>query len=481
MPKPRLLPILPLFCWLIGGCADHDDGRGALAGLDQSAPGFVARPFAPGVISTPEHQERDMTIASDWSELYFTRDSRIWSMPREADGWGDPRPISFSADAQELEPFLDSRNRKLYFVSNMPLDASAEPGEFHIWSAERTSGGWSAPELVYSEIAYYPAIARARLLYYTSADNDIYRARLENGRLVNAERLDDSVNTPNAEYNAFVGPDESFLIFTSHGHGYWLDGGDLYICFRKPNGDWSKAKNMGPGVNSSSMDYCPSLSPDGRYLFFASRRGGSEDIYWVDGRIVDVLRTSDLDFGRQLYEVAARHGLSAMTEELDRLDLAFSEYCSFDAELLNSVADRLLGNNLPDPAAGVLRLCDERYPGQLTPVRRLKLATLEADSAAWGQAVREIRGLEPTPPELERRINLLGYQFLMVRRLDAAGQVMRLNTELFPASANTWDSYAEILVAVGDTAGAISNYRKSLALDSTNQNAKNLLNRLGAR
>jgi|GEM_PF-1872326 len=481
MPKTRSLPIYLLFCWLIASCSDHDNGRIALAGLDQTPPGFVARSFAAGVISTPEHQERDMAIASDWSELYFTRDSRIMSMSREADGWGDPRSIPFSAAAGEFEPFLAGRDRRLYFVSDRPLDPSAEPGEFHIWTAERTPSGWSSPEVLYSEVAFYPTIANDNLLYYTSADNDIYRARLEDGRLVNPERLDDSVNTPNAEYNAFVAPDESFLIFTSLGHGYWLDGGDLYICFRKPNGGWSGAKNMGPGVNSSSIDYCPSLSPDGRYLFFASRRGGSEDIYWVDGRIIDVLRTTDLDFGRQLYEVAARHGLSAMTEKLDRLEATFSEYCAFDAELLNSVADRLVGNNLPDQAAGVLRLCAERHPGQLTPVQRLKLARLEADSAAWGQVVREIQGLEETPPELERRINLLGYQFLTVRQLDAASQAMRLNTELFPASANAWDSYAEILLAVGDTTGAIRDYRKSLTLDSTNQNASNVLNRLGAR
>jgi hypothetical protein len=32
-------------------------------------------------------------------------------------------------------------------------------------------------------------------------------------------------------------------------------------------------QNLGPRVNSTARDYSPRLSPDGRYLFFASERG----------------------------------------------------------------------------------------------------------------------------------------------------------------------------------------------------------------
>jgi Tol biopolymer transport system component len=47
---------------------------------------------------------------------------------------------------------------------------------------------------------------------------------------------------------------------------------------------------MGPSINSEATEYCPMLSPDGRYLFFTSTRSGNGDIYWVDAKIIDALR-----------------------------------------------------------------------------------------------------------------------------------------------------------------------------------------------
>jgi hypothetical protein len=48
--------------------------------------------------------------------------------------------------------------------------------------------------------------------------------------------------------------------------------GDLYINFRR-DGAWTKAVNLGPKVNSSALDFCPIVSPDGKYFFFTSERG----------------------------------------------------------------------------------------------------------------------------------------------------------------------------------------------------------------
>ena len=63
--------------------------------------------------------------------------------------------------------------------------------------------------------------------------------------------------------------------------------------------------------------------------------------------------------------------------------------------------------------------------------------------------------------------------------MTAAMTVLELNTHLFPRSGNVYDSYAEVLLALGDTTESIINYRRSLALDSTNQNAVEVLLRLG--
>jgi hypothetical protein len=47
------------------------------------------------------------------------------------------------------------------------------------------------------------------------------------------------------------------------GHG----GADLHVSFRTPSG-WTPARNLGPLVNTDATEFCPYVTPDGRWLFF---------------------------------------------------------------------------------------------------------------------------------------------------------------------------------------------------------------------
>jgi len=70
----------------------------------------------------------------------------------------------------------------------------------------------------------------------------------------------------------------------------------------------------------------------------------------------------------------------------------------------------------------------------------------------------------------ESVLNSLGYQLVRTQRTDEAQEVFRLNTEAYPHSANTWDSYGEVCVANGDEATALQCARKVLevlAVDTT--------------
>ena len=79
----------------------------------------------------------------------------------------------------------------------------------------------------------------------------------------------------------------------------------------------------------------------------------------------------------------------------------------------------------------------------------------------------------------EEGLNDIGYQLLAEPdRINEAIAVFQLNTELFPASSNTWDSLGEAYMEAGQTALAIANYEKSLALDPSNSNAVAMLERL---
>ena len=56
------------------------------------------------------------------------------------------------------------------------------------------------------------------------------------------------------------------------------------------NNSWSPLKNMGSAINSDKRDFCPMVTPDGKYFFFSSKRVGEGDIFWVDGKVIKALR-----------------------------------------------------------------------------------------------------------------------------------------------------------------------------------------------
>lgn len=120
-------------------------------------------------------------------------------------------------------------------------------------------------------------------------------------------------------------------------------------------------------------------------------------------------------------------------------------------------------------------------------VRRLQLPGLTSrfnhalETAGLEAAVAAHRQFKATRPArfTELEVNALGYAHLQAGRVDVAIAVLRLNTEDYPRSANTWDSYAEALAAAGRTAEAIASYRKSLELNPGNANATEMIRKLG--
>jgi hypothetical protein len=75
---------------------------------------------------------------------------------------------------------------------------------------------------------------------------------------------------------------------------YGFGGHDLYISFRKQDNAMTEPVNLGKEINSSSNDWIPFVTSDGKYFFFTSNRAGNEDIYWVDATIIENLRSQEM-------------------------------------------------------------------------------------------------------------------------------------------------------------------------------------------
>jgi tetratricopeptide (TPR) repeat protein len=461
---------------LVAGCSSDLANKPTGRYPDQSSPQLRATVFAPGLISTDSSRERDICFSSDFSELYFTRDARIMTMHRNDTGWTTPEPAAFGSEFREYEARLSPDDQRLYFISRRPADGGDDPADHQLWMVSRTESGWGAPELCTDQGDYYPSFTSSGVMYFTDKNSDIYRTPLVDGRMSAREKLSEAVNTDGADYNAFVAPDESFLLFSSDGWGDGFGGFDMYISFRTEDGRWTQARNMGLAINTSAGEYCPALSPDGEYLFFARRDGGDEDIYWIDAAIIDTLRKNDMDVSLDLYHAFVADSMDAMKGRYIRVREDYASYRDFDGDLLIGLADRLLAGGRPEEATEVLRYSFELYPDSRTDLQRLKLAALERNDEAFGRVADEIG--QNTGAGTERMINLLGYQLVECGKIDEAIKVFRLNTGIFPQSSNVYDSYAEALAISGDTATAIENYRISLALDPENYNAVKMLREL---
>ncbi|HTJ50031.1 MAG TPA: DUF2911 domain-containing protein [Cyclobacteriaceae bacterium] len=83
----------------------------------------------------------------------------------------------------------------------------------------------------------------------------------------------------------------------------------------------------------------------------------------------------------------------------------------------------------------------------------------------------------------EAELNIYGYQLMGQGDVDKAIEMLALNTQRFPKSANTWDSLGEAYATKGDKKNAIINFKKSLSLnppDGVRANSEKFLKQFGA-
>lgn len=130
--------------------------------------------------------------------------------------------------------------------------------------------------------------ADGKTMYYTTLaglskqdDENIVCARFTNGAWSAPESISDNINTKDNEGTCSISMDGNSLVFVGCGRPDGLGSCDLYLS-KRVNGVWSKPVNLGAAINSSTWDSHPSLSADGRTLYFVSaRKGGygNEDIY----------------------------------------------------------------------------------------------------------------------------------------------------------------------------------------------------------
>lgn len=250
-------------------------------------------------IHLPDFQNinvRDMAISPTNDEIFFTLDApknafRTILTSKKINGkWSAFEIASFSGKYHDIEPAFSPDGKQLFFASKRPIGTNnkAPKQDYDIWYVSNVNGKWEnpvrLPETINSDKnEYYPSISNNGSVYFTAerADvkgkEDIYKSEFKDGNYKAPISLD-VVNTKTYEYNAYVSPDESFIIFGSYGRKGSLGRGDLYISFRK-DGVWKEAVSLGKLINSNQIDYCPFVSFDKKYFFFTSEKSAIQTTY----------------------------------------------------------------------------------------------------------------------------------------------------------------------------------------------------------
>ena len=269
--------------------------------LGQEAPGIVPEVFAPGLISLADEHEFGSVFSADGNEFFYGVDvdgkPEIRYTRLGRDGvWEAPRRLPLMQDLYGFnDPFLSPDERRLYFISDRPLDGRGEPKDIDIWYVERKGEGWSEPVNVGSPVntasnEYYISFTESGTMYFSSNrhaekdrdfDFDVFAAKNVSDGYAQPVKLGEGVNTKDYEADVFVAYDESYLIFSAV-RREGLGRGDLYVSFKEPDGSWSQARNLGEPINTAGHELCPFVTKDGKLFFYTS----NQDIYWVSTAIL---------------------------------------------------------------------------------------------------------------------------------------------------------------------------------------------------
>ena len=111
--------------------------------------------------------------------------------------------------------------------------------------------------------------------YKISSQENIYISKKDkNGKWSIPISISENINTQSNEGACTLSSDGNILIFSAYNRKTNYGSCDLYISFKK-NSLWTEPKNLGPKINSEGWQSQPSLSSDGKTLFFASKRKGN--------------------------------------------------------------------------------------------------------------------------------------------------------------------------------------------------------------
>ena len=289
-----LVLIVLAACGRIGYEGALSDGGGVDAVKDAGTLGPFSTPTLVTALASPGSDDRSPTMTADLLELYFKSDrgggNDIYVSTRSdpSEPWGPPvRDSELSSTFEDISPSVAPDGLSMHFASNRPGSLSID-----LWYSSRPSRGvvWSTPtrvaELASSVVDSGPAVDPSGLVMIFERATDLGYDDAQILRSTRSATTDGwNAPVPVAELNAigfgqgavWSSADRRTVYFTTTRAG--TGGWDLWTATRSSASDPFDPPTEIVELNSAEWDATQALSPDQRYIIFASTRGGSYQLY----------------------------------------------------------------------------------------------------------------------------------------------------------------------------------------------------------
>lgn len=251
--------------------------------LGQKPPGTKAEMFAPKALTIEPHDSPVISWDETWIIIgtmgqgikFYKLTNGILSLTTN--------PLDFDLPEVVNGMAVSPSENKIYFLE-------WKNGGEEFCYIEKEEDKWTAFKLLGDEVDSFEktwqfTVAKNENLYFSS--NKILVSVFDGDTYLKPAPLKLQDNSDLPGQSPYISPDESYIIYSINYN--------LFISYNLNNGKWTNPIDLGPNINSDQYDHCPKISPNGKYLFFTSRRNGSDwSVYWADAGFVEELQPKEL-------------------------------------------------------------------------------------------------------------------------------------------------------------------------------------------
>jgi hypothetical protein len=277
----------------------------------QARPGLEPVKFLPEILTSQRHPHGQLAFSPDGRSVFWSAmlqdgpEQTIFHCAFDGETYSRPDIAPFAAASGDGGPSFSSDGRRLFFSAELPPAGDPARRPSAICYVERAGSRWTEPRPIASTVDTrmtkgQVSVARNGNIYFsgrvlTEQMPCIYICRYSAGEYLPPEKLGGPLASAGLLVDPWIDPDERFLLLSCSPEEGPPMPTDIGISFRQADGTWSEPARLGGSVNTPAFERFPSLSRDGRALFFI-RSFGKDFVsdqayfYWVDAKIIDPLR-----------------------------------------------------------------------------------------------------------------------------------------------------------------------------------------------